>query len=483
MHLSLHITRSRLDLIGFTLVCGLLYIKASIGTPICFRDGDCLSYTSLMDKNSFAAYGLGLWNMSKPPTVGIIYSLFGPLSLQSAITIVFFQTLFSLIAWIAFAGCLARQMDAAWGRYGVYVFTLLSMFGRGFLHFNQFLISESLALSLLLLWLCIIVEIKTLCRWLGARNMKQGDQWLIFMLITFIVAGARDTNAYTAVFSIPVLWVLLWSGHRRLLMGLVCAIVLVFLVTQLAAVSRHSENMFNVMTGYVMPFSEKRIFFSEKGMPLSQALVEDPTVTRSWDIKHFDANAFKAAKWKLAKTIGMSIFDANAIYMQYLLTHPLETTHTLYENRHLMLNSDVKIVPWLSSDIAPSLVFTEGKEEYMQPPVIPQAPEMLSLIDLFPLDGVIMATIVCLLVHIAYACGQREHNAMMIGLLLAVSGLGNTTIAFLGDFWSIDEVKRHCMIGGIIFKAGCQLIIISTLCAILTKHLPYALPRRKFPRC
>ena len=180
-----------------------LYWNAHSPTPICFDD--CKDYVALMgDSILSGSYWQILMRPHRPVSIPIIYSLFGSPTPEVALNVVRFQIILSFLAWTTFSLSVASLADGPVARGVIFVVTSTGMFARGYYHFNQYLLSDSIALSSLLLWFAILVRGQNCVAWLAAKSAVIRALGLVaFIVLTGLVSNTRDTHIFFYCRAIP----------------------------------------------------------------------------------------------------------------------------------------------------------------------------------------------------------------------------------------------------------------------------------------
>ena len=419
----------KLSLFSFLFFCLIAYWQASMGNYVCFSD--CFQYIVLMGKNIFSLdYWQTLIRMYRPFTVPMLYSFFGDFTAVHQQQIVYFQTGFAFIAWVTFAYSLASTIKNKVFKTIVFAVILLSMFGRSIYIYNMQLLSDSIALSLLLLWYSFIIHLP--------KIKKSALIFAFFTLFTLIVTCTRDTHIFMIIFAVPLLLKMPLHRHEKILF--ITLILYLSIACQLNATYRHRTNMLNIITGVVLPDQEKRDFFIQRGMPINEKLFRDPEVIKQWDFSTLHFAPIHHANKKVEKVMHGFLNQAQSVYTRYLLSHPSYIIKNLQNYHQQIFNQS----------------YTEQTGHFIL--------TKLSLMDDIPLDGLALLGFMALLVHcVLPRTVQQEKDFLFYAAIFMVAGFTNTVIAFHGDFWSLAEMKRHTLIGSLFFKMGCVSLLLGTL--------------------
>jgi hypothetical protein len=433
-----------------------VYQVVSIGSPLCFDD--CAWYTPLMGL-SWPNYYHMLLAMSRSWTVPVFFSLFGSYSLTSAKVIVMAQTYIQFFAWILFAASLRRFFHGRMvGRIALVLVGSL-MFSQGYYHTNQFLLSDSLALSSVLLQWAACLTGRGYLQW--ARQQRHARSCialyvLALALLTAIAMGTRDANIMLALAGI-VFVVLDTRAGLLTIRPLVILIVLVGLTTAgeaLQAQHRHviMNDAGNLLAGFVLPDSEARRYFVDHGMP--QALADLGPGLRKQEFGNARPTEILAQRDRITPAAAAYLGQFDRVYGQYLLSHLDWVASTAFANRNLIFEQE-----YISSDSAGTA-----------PPVAPEKPMTViigpsihvALTDLLPFEFWVVIFCLCLAGTVALAGWRRAGLPVLLGAL----GVANALGGFFADLWEPNEMARHAFIGSIVLRIGIMLALALLLDAV-----------------
>lgn len=429
-----------------------LYLTVSLGTPICFDD--CLSYLALSDKSGFAFFKT--WKtMWRPWVVPVFYSLFGSYNAFAAHKIVLVQTFFSFAAWLVFAFSVCRFFL---GRFRLVVFFVVAslMFAQSYYVFNQHLLSDSLALSLVLLFFAVIF---LAVRWAN-RIAKSKTRTFIFFVVYWVVAlvamGTRDSNISlvligTLLASLFVFWPQFGTKRAFLLCG--CVFVLASFSFPHAKY-RHYTNATNIIIGTVLPTAEIREFFVANGMP--PVLAE---LGKSFPLQPLDNPDYQFMSRQVLRVNGLLgdfLFNVSAVYVKYLLLHPSYVLSNAYRHREIILGQY-----WGENGFG--LPALGGGSEHVVPgdkvtTLLPK-PIKIAFVDYVGLD-------VKLIFVGFYSCFVAlffRKRIAFLALALALVGVQNALLGFFFDTWARNEMIRHAFIGSVVFNIGFALAVLVVL--------------------
>jgi hypothetical protein len=440
------------------------YLLSNSFRPVCFDD--CLSYLHLMGENIISpVYWQSLFSMYRSFAVPVIFSVFGPPVPRTMTVVVVFQALLQFSAWVAFAAAVSGFIERRPVRFAVFVLVSCCMFSRGYYNFNRHLLSDSITMSLVLLWLVFLIRIDRLADLAVSRaagvlqgippgrdggavrraGNAAGSALLLLSLVflTVFTSFARDTNAFLVVFGIPVVIWRLGSAHRTGLAVLASACLLaVPAVQQFASNSRHTLNIANIIAGVVMQKPEMRAYFEDRGMRLSPA----PPALKALEKRDADSmmgdvgfllGEFSEARDLLRKELAPDFIRnrGRAVYAAYLLENPGHVYGNLVRYQNLIFRQSLAekddCAPCRAAGFSPSVLAVSGR-----------------------LDFKTYATALCAIAALYLLARRRPPALVLLGMLIAAAGFANALIGFHGDFWEQSEMKRHTLIGSILFETG-----------------------------
>lgn len=452
-----------------------LYWNAHGLTPICFDD--CRDYVALMGESIFSgSYWEFLVRPPRPASIPVIYSLFGTPSPGAAMHLVRFQISLSFLAWITFSMSVASLADGPVARAATFLAISSGMFARGYHHFNQYLLSDSIALSLLLLWLAILVRGQHCMAWLAPKSVGiRALGFGAFITLTGLVSNARDTHVYFVLLGMPVVW----HGIARYSKGAAAATMLVILgiavLQDSQSTVRHVWNLTNVITGAILPHSERVEFFEARGMRISDDEVAryrrlggapsvfdvSEQITEASRSRHLDNGklldeVFAQNRGFIASQEEFLVREAKSAYVSFLVSHPAYVVGNIVQHADIMLNPSTP----------------DQADDPTGPVMMPAYPRAFSVIDYLPLTWLVGLSF---LATAALAAERRLFTGLGgAGLFLVVAGMSNAVIAFHGDLWEVSEMERHCLIGSIVFKTGCGVLLLAAtnLRRVIGRRLP-----------
>jgi hypothetical protein len=453
---SLGSTKSLRVLTGlYLLTLFYFYLAFSLGTPICFDD--CLGYINLMGLG-WEDYLHTFWTTYRPWTAQVFFSLFGKYTLISASQIILAQAFLGFFSWILFAYSCRQLFSTPLSRAVAFIVVSSLMFGQGYYHFNQRLLSDSLALTLVLTQFSLCLLSTRYMAWCDTQQKsKKLCIGLYIALLVFVSAAemaARDANI--ALACIGLLIVLFYNRstvfsarNRRLLIVLM---VCVALTQSVFAAKRHKLNARNTLAGVVLPNEEIRTFFLEHGMPPELGVAG--TTMKPQDLGHVNVDEMNE-QVKTSVALAPNYFRKfDRIYLWYLLTHPGYVIGNVIKYWPMIFDQNFQR-HITGASLGNEAVFAQDVPGFMLTVISPGSLDV-AFSDLVPW-GIKMILIAAYLLYASVIVRTRE---AFLPLVFLIAGASNAVISFFGDVWLAPEMARHAFIGSIVLNIG---IALSTL--------------------
>jgi hypothetical protein len=420
-------------MIAFCLLMFCLYWGAQGFTPVISTDNyDALMGYSLLSK----AYTATWHDMYRSYTVPMIFSFFGSLNERNEQRIIIFQILSSFIAWVYFAWVLGSLCQNRALRWLVFLSVSTLMFGRGYFYSNQYLLSDSIALSLLLLWYSCILKLDYLVDLLIPKATAfKVLAFFVFAILTSLTSNARDANVFLLLITILPIWIIL--GRRPKYVALTLTVIILIITAQQVKTS-HARSIVSIATVIetrIVTDPARAEFFEAHGLSLDgnvKLWIKNAGPLSIW------ASEIKDFPWtpelrNFIETKGKSV------YALYLLTHPQYVASNVLGYPNIILNQR-NVFPLHSAS--------------------PIYLKFLSIIDLLPFGMLLGLTLISWLFLIARNLFFKNRIALF-GFFFCFAGLTNSLLGFHADAWAENEAKRHCFIGSILFRVGCCLLLSS----------------------
>ncbi len=447
--------------VSYIVLCFFAYQMSSLGSPACFDD--CFGYIPLMGKSG-GEYFHTLLTMFRPWAVPTFFSLFGPYDISSAARIVLAQSYIAFFSWLLFAFACQGLLATRALKFVGFVAISSLMFGQGYYHFNQFLLSDSLAMSSVLIQYALCLSFG---RFAGfCEKFDRGGALVVLYLAVLLAVTAfematRDANVMLALSGVAFLLI----ANRNVTIGVEARWIFAMLVVVLAvgqsitARMRYRENAKNILVGAVFANEDMRRFFLSHGMPTAfdaagarmkpQALdaVDFEEMTRVRNL--LDVAAENPENEAFIGRVG-------GLYASYLLTHPEYVIGNVARYWRLIFTQTVD----LDSEIIRGASGSSGARKFIRPgeatPFVAGASARLSVTDhIPPLVGAALLTLCALLPLI-----RPKDIWSWVPILLAAVGAGNAVLGFFGDVWVKSEMERHALVGSVVLRIALTLCVL-----------------------
>ena len=321
--------------------------------------GDSASYMAVASRSLLDG---AFWNGLRPFTVPLVYKLLGRLSSDPQ-TIGIFQSGLSMLCWSLLAISFSREVRLHWLRPIAFVTILVFSLTTDLILWDWWILSESISLSLLALFIA---------SWLW---LVRGWQWrkaAVVAIIGFFWVFSRDSNAWVilTVAAVLALIGLTMRTQRRYLVlaGLFVAFFMAYEVPsnvgeprnytenvrdELLALGErrdyHELDLDELLQARILPFAERTAYFEEHGMPVTPALMErsgKPVSSDNWAFLRDPAlQEFRDWQYKHGKST----------YVQFLLSRPLWTALEPLRCRADLLRISDLVYPYRPHGFSPIL--------------------------------------------------------------------------------------------------------------------------------
>jgi len=431
---------------AMTLALFLYYISVTTGSPICFDDS--YSYIVAMGV-PFETVFSALKYAWRPWSVPAFFSLFGPYTLRSALDIVMVQSVLFFISWALFAHLICKKLfDSAVSSCIAYAFLLGMVFSQGYYHYNQFITSDSLALSAIFLLFSVALLTSSLDdAQSGTRKSWRPILSDLFLFVFAVAIGARDANVMIGLCA-ALYFVLraLKSSQSTFSRCFVSVVVLALVWMQLPyASARHLINADNLLVGFVLPNQKARDFFVQRGMPLDLATVGKDLQEQDFGNVSLQQMYKGRAAVNNLDSLEKFIPHFDAAYLRYVLSNPGVFVDITVKNLDTIFRQDLRLETAAVAHPRPtdSIPIIFGRE------VRPL---------LFGGEHALAISLASLSLHLMFLIYQRTLSP--IPLLIAALGAANAVAGFHGDLWELSEMARHAFIGSFLFRVGAALSFV-----------------------
>jgi hypothetical protein len=267
---------------------------------------DTTSYVRISNERIFDSEFLGA---ARPFVFPLLIKLFG----SDSEKVVWVQGLFSTLSWSILALAVAYSLHISFLRFAGFVLILLLSLYRYIIGWDSVLLTESLSLSLMALFIA------------GWLWLLQGWNWqkaLFVLAVGFFWTFCRDTNAWVvlmiAVFLLTFV-VLRLIDKKYLLLSV--AFMIMFFMSNLSADSggRWIFPFQNVLGRRILPDAQAVTFFASCGMPVSSELTQlAGEFASGLDRAFYNDPALENYRAWLHQT-------GKSCYIKWLLSDPLES--------------------------------------------------------------------------------------------------------------------------------------------------------------
>ncbi len=391
------------------------------------------------------AYYHKLFEIFRPWAVPFFFSLFGPYTLESAKVIVMAQTYIAFAAWTLFALSLLRFFHTrATGWIAVALVASL-MFSQGYYHVNQYLQSDSLALSSVLLQWAACVSGRPYLQWAAQQRHTRALIGLYIAAVTVLTAFAmstRDPNIMLALGGLAFVILDTRPGLLPIRAGaILVALVMLTTVAQVnQAHRRHNVNVINLLAGFVLPDPQARKFFTDRGMP--QTLADFGPGLRKQEFGSVDNQQITSQRKRIYSAAVSYQDHFYPIYAEYMVSHPAWVASTAYTNRGLIFEWECRSSG--SAETAPLVDLEKPSTVIIGPTLRAAVTDLLPLKIWLAIYGLSLAGTVVL-------AGWRR---ALLPALVGGLGAANAVAAFFADLWDPNEMARHALIGSTVLRIG-----------------------------
>ena len=237
-----------------------------------------------------------IWESPRPPVILLFYKLFGTYDYEtwdwnwSGIVVddallMYSQIVFYIAAFSFLAFACAKTAQTSKGRLILFAFPLLFSLIPSVVKWNFLALSESFCFSLFVVFVAL---------WILFLFFKRLAWLWGIAIVALLWSGVRDTNPYLLVMIASVILIIMVASVRLRYLNKgrerygFNSLLFVFLTTLciyfvgIFALSNYSANQgnrwlfsfYNIMGKRILPVPEHVSYFSDHGMPISQALLK-----------------------------------------------------------------------------------------------------------------------------------------------------------------------------------------------------------------
>ena len=406
------------------------------------RFGDSADYT---EKASWPLWSWGRhtgplggmitwWLQGRPPTVPLFYKMAGNVPRKIAIL----QLSFSILSWGLLALAVSRAIQFSWLKPFAFLIILLFSLSDHIIMWDTAILSDSISLSLMALFIASWVWLLEDWRWQKAALM---------LAVAFLWAFARDSDAWVLLMLAALLVLIgsLWRSQRCL--SVVPVLVMFFIANEVSEnyAQRNFWAFFSVIGRRILPNAESTAFFAQLGMPVTPALMRLSGKSAGAQDKAFYKDPALQAFREWAYDRGKSS------YMRFLLAHPVMTIREPLKD--------------IETFIAPELTAKTSYYSYSS----------FSPILTGTLAGVIYFQKFALFLLWVWACGpmfvfgfliavQRGELRWLVPLVLIILAYPHVVLVWHGD---VDDFGRHALQAAVHLRLGMWMLFFFVADTIL----------------
>jgi hypothetical protein len=365
--------------------------------------------------------GSAVWLLrGRSLTVPLFYKLVGNVPLSIAT----FQLFFSIVCWGLLALAVTAVVQTDLLKLVAFLFISLFSLSDQIVMWDGFLLSDSIALSLMVLFIA---------NWLWLLNGWHCAKVMLLLIVGFLWVFSRDTNA----------WAILMLSCLLLTAGIVSSRRYLFLATVFIAIfvmNEISQNyskrwlapFVNVIGKRILPDPKRTAYFEQLGMPVA-AEVMRMSGQLAWSRNRFfykepALNAFRAWVQSSGKTS----------YMRFMLAHPFTTTFEPFQNVEELFAP--RLDYYRAAGFSPILEGSLAEAVYPErrPMLLLWVPGLLLLLSFL-------------------AAGRSIKQIWIVPVLLIVLAYPHAALAWHGDS---NDVGRHALLAGVHLRLGFWLLLI-----------------------
>ena len=306
--------------------------------------------------------------------------------------------------------------------------------------FTENLLSESLSMSLLFLWIALLI----LC-----IRFKKNYLLVLVLIVSVLFSFTRDTWPYIILLANSLLLLVFYKKDKQLKMYFLVLTVFsigVFLVQSHTAKvgERYKIPVYNTLVTRIVKNPEYAAWFKGKGMPLTDSLRlhlsdVDPenreTISKMYE--SYNNPAYQPLyRWIVEK--------GKTVYMQFMITHP----------SYFFLKDQTAEETARIFDTANHDYYLEAKGYYM---------EIDKVFPFFSLNFLVYTTLSLLVLFVAV---KPHHGWSLFPTFLVILFVANVFLSYNADTF---EVKRHLFITQVMI----QLLSVLSIAILVDVVLSY----------
>lgn len=395
----------------FSIFCYLLFKEITI---LVFPDST--GYTTLVNKSITSREFFTFLFHGRPFTVPLFYWF-----LKTHENIVTFQKIFYFLSCTIFGLAISFTFHRNIFRILSPFLMFLCLFDREYLFWNHAILSESITLSLVLLFLTFII-------WIYLYQSSKLIIWLMGFTITFLMVGARDSNAYIAfslALIIPWLFFKKYGVRKGSIRSTIVVSILVcmglFQYYNALVNGRYLFSLVNVINKRILPSKERKEYFLQNGFPNNE------------EVKKCEGKWASECNWSILEP--WLRCKGQSVYMKFLLRNCAYTFGEIYKHINSLLN--------------PELFKTHSGRINMIDNAFPK----MGYLSFFKINFNLLLIDFLIMVFILIS---KKVYKVYLPIIMMFIGITQLFICFHGDAM---EFERHCLIGSLIIKISFLLTI------------------------
>lgn len=272
---------------------------------------------------------------NRPVTVPLFYKLLG--NRWHLIEVA--QYIVSIICWTFLAYAIQHTLKTRLLKLMAWIVILLFSINRELFFWHSMLLSESLSHSLLAAGLGLSIMTVEMIRRNAGDISRRWQLMVIVVLSAWLVVWSqtRDANSYAVLTSggLLLLFVLWQRIHRKevrslpLILALSCFLVFAGQIYHAERGQRWQMSYLNILGDRILTDEQKNTFFAERGLAQNERVLQYAG-HRGWDFLPDHDLRYEINDWLNKR--------GRAVYLEYLLTHPVQSLYAPLENWQQLLD-------------------------------------------------------------------------------------------------------------------------------------------------
>lgn len=375
-----------------------------------------------------------LLTRARPPVFTLVLKFFS----GNREMVAWAQGIFSILCWGGLAVCVAQTMRVPLLSVMVFgLFLLLSLYRR-IIGWDATILTESISISLMALFLAA-------CLWL-----IKGWRWfkvLVVIVVACVWAFSRDTNAWILLMiAVPIFLLAVTRKIERKHLAIAVSFLIIFYLSNLSANLgwRWLFPFQNILGHRILTNPQAVEYFSKCGMPVTPRLVELAGEYAGTQDRAFyrDPDLETYREWLKEK--------GKACYIGWLLSKPLESIREPLADFNALITLEH---------------INEGYFSKRFSPILPARVEALT----FPATGslIIFTGMNIVAVYVLTSALWKENQAWLIFAGLSFSIFPHYFLIWHGD---VIGIYRHALSAGIQYYLSIWLMVVLAVDRIVYKY-------------